>query len=98
MDKERLPSPFLPQSTLYVRASYGGTGLAQHLMCQAQRWAATSGAACIQLYVTTSNEHARAFYRKCGWQPEQEIWRLEMQGQGPMEPLGDLSFNRKCVF
>lgn len=76
---------------LYVRAAYRGTGLAHHLMHEARLWACTRGVACMQLYVTTTNEQARAFYRKGGWQPVQEIWRLEVQEQGPMEPLGDPS-------
>ena len=75
---------------LYVRAPYRSAGLAQQMMREAQRWVATRGAAYMQLYVTASNEHARAFYRRGGWQPVQEIWRLEMQG--PLKPPADSSF------
>ncbi len=63
---------------LYVRAAYRGTGLARRLMDEARLWAAAREAERMQLYVTTSNEHARAFYRRCGWKPVQEIWRLEL--------------------
>ena len=63
---------------LYVRAAYRSTGLAQCLMDEARRWVAAREAERMQLYVTTSNEHARAFYRRCGWKPVQEIWRLEL--------------------
>ncbi|HEU5378179.1 MAG TPA: GNAT family N-acetyltransferase [Ktedonobacteraceae bacterium] len=63
---------------LYVRTSYRGTGLARRMMYEASRWAETRGTDCMQLYVTTANAHARAFYRSCGWKPVQEIWRLEL--------------------
>ncbi len=63
---------------LYVRAAYRGTGLARRLMNEARLWAAAREAERMQLYVTTSNEHARAFYRRCGWKPVQEIWRQEL--------------------
>ena len=76
---------------LYVRASSRGTGLARRLMDEARLWAAAREAERMQLYVTTSNEHARAFYRRCGWKPVQEIWRLELPGQGPATPLDDPS-------
>ncbi len=74
---------------LYVRASSRGTGLARRLMDEARLWAAAREAERMQLYVTTSNEHARAFYRRCGWKPVQEIWRLELPAQGPATPPGD---------
>lgn len=68
---------------LYVRASSRGTGLAQHLMSYARLWATERKTERMQLYVTTSNEHARAFYRRCGWKSVQEIWRLELPAQEP---------------
>ena len=74
---------------LYVRASSRGTGLARRLMDEARLWAVAREAERMQLYVTTSNEHARAFYRRCGWKPVQEIWRLELPAQGPATPPGD---------
>lgn len=76
---------------LYVRASYRGTGLARRMMDEAQRWAVARGTARMQLYVTAANESARAFYRQCGWKPVQEIWRLELPGQGPVAQLSDPS-------
>jgi ribosomal protein S18 acetylase RimI-like enzyme len=95
--EHHLDSPFFRHHAwielvaLYVRPVYRGMGLAQHLMREGSLWARAHGVACMQLYVTTTNESARAFYRKCGWKPVQEIWRLEMQGQEPMEQLGDPS-------
>lgn len=60
---------------LAVHASSRGTGLARRLMDEARLWAAAREAERMQLYVTTSNEHARAFYRRCGRKPVQEIWQ-----------------------
>jgi GNAT superfamily N-acetyltransferase len=76
---------------LYVRAAYRGTGLARRMMDEAQLWAVERGAERIQLYVTATNEYARAFYRHCGWKPVQEIWRLELPGHRPIAPLDDPS-------
>jgi GNAT superfamily N-acetyltransferase len=76
---------------LYVRASYRGAGLARHLMDEARLWATTRGTERMQLYVTTTNEQARAFYRHCGWKPVQEIWRLALSGPGPVSALDDPS-------
>ncbi|BCL83834.1 GNAT family N-acetyltransferase [Ktedonobacteria bacterium brp13] len=63
---------------LYVDAVFRGTGLAQQLMQEAQKWAQTHGEISMQLYVTTQNERARAFYRRCGWYPVQEIWHMDI--------------------
>ncbi|GHO90365.1 hypothetical protein KSF_004130 [Reticulibacter mediterranei] len=73
---------------LYVRVAYSGTGLARRLMDEARLWAAARKAERMQLYVTTSNEHARAFYRYCGWKPVQEIWRLEL----PAKATSDIAW------
>ena len=66
---------------LYVCTEFRGTDLAWRLMDEAWLWTAAREAERMQLYVTTSNEHARAFYRRCGWKPVQEIWRLELLAQ-----------------
>lgn len=63
---------------LYVDPAFRGTGLAQHLMKEAQTWAQAHGATSMQLYVTAQNERARAFYRHCGWHPIQEIWHMDI--------------------
>jgi GNAT superfamily N-acetyltransferase len=64
---------------LYVTPSCRKTGLAQQLMTQAYSWTATHGYDRMQLYVTTQNEQARAFYRSTGWRPVQEIWRRNVE-------------------
>ncbi|MBA2395699.1 MAG: GNAT family N-acetyltransferase [Ktedonobacteraceae bacterium] len=66
---------------LYVDATFRGTGLAQHLMREAQTWAQSHGETSMQLYVTTQNERARAFYRRCGWYPVQEIWHVDVTSE-----------------
>jgi GNAT superfamily N-acetyltransferase len=63
---------------LYVDPSCRKTGLAYLLMDYAYAWTATRDTDRMQLYVTTQNEHARAFYRRCGWRPVQEIWRRDV--------------------
>ena len=63
---------------LYVEAEFHGTGLAQQLMQIAKTWAQSHNATYIHLYVTTQNERARAFYRRCGWHPAQEIWHVDL--------------------
>jgi GNAT superfamily N-acetyltransferase len=64
---------------LYVVPSHRQRGLARQLLVEAQAWTARHGLDRLQLYVTTSNEQARAFYRRCGWQPVQEIWRTAVE-------------------
>lgn len=67
--------------TLYVEAEFHGTGLAQQLMQAAKTWAELHGASYMYLYVTTQNDRARAFYRRCGWHPAQEIWHMDLNAQ-----------------
>lgn len=64
--------------TLYVEAEFRGTGLAQQLMLAAKTWAKSYGASYMHLYVTSQNDRARAFYRRCGWHPAQEIWHMDL--------------------
>ena len=78
-------SPFVQPSqksielvTLYVEAEFRGTGLAQQLMQVARKWAKSHGASYMNLYVTSQNNRARAFYRRCGWHPAQEIWHIDL--------------------
>ncbi len=63
---------------LYVEAEFHGTGLAQQLMQVAKTWAQSHSASYMHLYVTTQNDRARAFYRRCGWHPAQEIWHMDL--------------------
>ncbi|NJP04391.1 MAG: GNAT family N-acetyltransferase [Chloroflexaceae bacterium] len=64
---------------LYVVPAYRGLNLAEHLVFQATEWAAARGFDRIQLYMTAHNEPARRFYHRCGFQPVQEILRLDVQ-------------------
>jgi GNAT superfamily N-acetyltransferase len=70
---------------LYVTPSCRKTGLAYQLMTQAYEWTARRGCDRMQLYVTTHNEHARSFYRRCGWRLIQEIWSLELSEEMRVE-------------
>ena len=63
---------------LYVEAEFHGTGLGQQLMQAATTWAKSHGTSSMHLYVTAQNERARAFYRRCGWYPAQEIWHMDL--------------------
>jgi GNAT superfamily N-acetyltransferase len=77
-------SPLFPRcqgvelTGIYVEAEFQGTGLAQQLMQTAKTWADSQGAPYMFLYVTAQNDRARAFYRRCDWQPAQEIWHLDL--------------------
>ncbi len=64
---------------LYVVPLYRRSGLAQRLMAEAKAWTAQHGVSCMQLYVTVQNEHARSFYRRCGWSPAQEVWHIDIK-------------------
>ncbi|MCS6802985.1 MAG: GNAT family N-acetyltransferase [Chloroflexota bacterium] len=61
---------------IYVVPEQRGSGLAQRFLEEAYRWAAARNLDRIQLYVTTSNERAKAFYANAGFRPVQEIWRI----------------------
>jgi GNAT superfamily N-acetyltransferase len=77
---------------LYVTPACRKMGVAHQLIEQAEAWAATRGSDRMQLYVTTQNEHARAFYRSTGWHPVQEIWRREVKSLSQdTSPLADPS-------
>ncbi len=64
---------------IYVKPEYRGAKLAERLVHAARDWTAAHGGARLQLYVTASNERARAFYQRCGLYPVQEIWRLDVE-------------------
>ena len=90
-----LDSPLLAQrrwaevQALYVAPDCRGTGLAQRLMAKAQAWAGTRGLDRVQVHAATANEHARGFYRRCGFQPVQEVLRLEVPPQPAALPALD---------
>ncbi|MCS7002069.1 MAG: GNAT family N-acetyltransferase [Dehalococcoidia bacterium] len=65
-------------AAIYVAPEHRGGGLAQALLAAAERWTASRGLDRIQLYVTATNEAARAFYRRGGYRPVQEVWRLDV--------------------
>lgn len=60
---------------LYVADAWRGHGLATALLARACTWARRIGQPVVQLYVTASNEHARAFYRHNGFRETQAILR-----------------------
>lgn len=49
-------------------------------------WAHTQGYERVQLYVTASNEPAKHFYARNGFQPAQEVWRVELGPAGRPPP------------
>jgi GNAT superfamily N-acetyltransferase len=69
---------------LYTIPSERGTGVAALLLERGRAWARDRGHERVQLYVTRSNDPARQFYQRHGFQPVQEIWRLE-------DPAGEAS-------
>jgi GNAT superfamily N-acetyltransferase len=70
---------------IYVVPAMRGSRLAPTLVEYARDWTAAQGLSRLQLYVTASNERARAFYASCGLRPVQEIWRLDV-GAPPDQP------------
>jgi ribosomal protein S18 acetylase RimI-like enzyme len=76
---------------LYVAPERPGSGLATHLLDEAKMWASARGFDRLQLYVTATNLRARAFYRRSGLRPTQEIWRMELIASGSETPPGDPS-------
>jgi ribosomal protein S18 acetylase RimI-like enzyme len=75
---------------LYIVPSHRGSDLGERLVTIGKQWAAAHGFDRLQLYVTASNERARAFYRRCGLAPAQEIWRADLIAD-PVEPPADPS-------
>lgn len=64
--------------TLYIDPEVRGGLLAYRFIKIARRWATENGYDRIQLYVTSTNDRARRFYEKAGFQSVQEVWRLEL--------------------
>ncbi len=64
---------------LYVAPAWRGSGLAQQLMTKAHAWAAAYGFDRVQVHAAASNEPARRFYRRSGFQPVQEVLRLQVR-------------------
>jgi ribosomal protein S18 acetylase RimI-like enzyme len=73
--------------SIYVVPDCRGLRLARQLLDYARAWTAAHGLERLQLYVTASNERARAFYRRCGLRPAQEIWRLDVEPATDMHEL-----------
>ncbi len=65
-------------TAIYVTDAHRRSQLGVQLVAQAQARAAARGFDRLELYVTATNEQARRFYRRCGLQPVQEIWRLSI--------------------
>jgi ribosomal protein S18 acetylase RimI-like enzyme len=63
---------------LYIDPEIRGGMLAIRFVKLARRWARDHGYERIQLYVTATNDRAKRFYEKSGFEPVQEIWRLEL--------------------
>lgn len=73
---------------IYVTPTVRGGPLADHLLALGAAWAHEQGYERVQLYVTASNEPAKRFYTRAGYQPVQEIWRLEL-GPATVPPPDD---------
>jgi DNA-binding response OmpR family regulator len=61
---------------LYVAPDCRGSGLARRLMSEAQRWAGEQGFDRVQVHAAATNETARSFYQRSGFQRAQEVLRL----------------------
>jgi ribosomal protein S18 acetylase RimI-like enzyme len=68
---------------LYVDNDVRGHGVAQALLEHGYRWARGRGLACVQLYVTASNQAARRFYHKEGFADAQMIMRKVLADEQP---------------
>lgn len=76
---------------LYVAPEHRGGDLAAQLAAAGRQWAADNGFDRVQLYVTTGNERARAFYARQGFCPVQEIWRMPVTPTPGASPPADPS-------
>jgi GNAT superfamily N-acetyltransferase len=74
---------------LYIDPEIRGGMLAIRFIKFAKKWAAEHGYDRIQLYVTATNDRAKRFYEKCGFDPVQEIWRIELGDGVPPVDFGE---------
>ncbi len=82
---------------IYAVSAVRKTPVARHLLDAGKAWAHFQGYERVQLYVTTSNHHARHFYEQAGFRSVQEIWRLELgpgTGDPPLDPAAEAAFAR----
>lgn len=76
-------------AAIYVVPEQRGSGLARRFLEEAHRWAAARNLDRIQLYVTASNDRAKAFYASAGFRPVQEIWRVAVAPDADAHQLPD---------
>jgi GNAT superfamily N-acetyltransferase len=69
--------------SMYVRPQARGRGVGEALVATVFGWARERGAKTVQLWVTESNDHARALYERCGFEPTGERQPL------PSDPAQD---------
>jgi GNAT superfamily N-acetyltransferase len=55
--------------SMYVRPEARGRGVGEALVATVFGWAQERGAKTVHLWVTESNDHARALYERCGFEP-----------------------------
>ena len=67
---------------LYVEPHARGGGVARLLVDAARDWALAHGLGETRLYVTATNDRARALYRASGFRPLQEIWAMTHEPPG----------------
>ena len=58
--------------SMYVRPKARGRGVGEALVATVFGWAQDRGAKTVHLWVTESNDHARALYERCGFEPTGE--------------------------
>ncbi len=58
--------------SMYVRPEARGRGVGEALVAAVFGWAQERGAKTVHLWVTESNDHARALYERCGFEPTGE--------------------------
>lgn len=71
---------------LYVEPDVRGRQVSNALVREGVAWAHTRGYERVQLYVTASNERAKSFYARIGFEPVQEIWRLPLESCDSIPP------------
>ena len=58
--------------SMYVRPKARGRAVGEALVAIVLGWAQERGAKTVHLWVTESNDHARALYQRCGFEPTGE--------------------------
>lgn len=75
--KRRFRQDILVIVSVYVSPTQRGTSLASDLMGSVEEWGSTWNAPASSLWVAETNERARAFYARLGYQPTGDRTRMK---------------------